>query len=396
MEMVIIYTLSDNKGDIRYVGKTKNETKKRLYAHIKECNTDRKSHKINWIKSLLNKGERPIINIVDEVPVNEWQFWEIYWIEQFRQWGFNLTNQTIGGNGGNGYKHSSENKLKMRSSKLGTKLTDEHKKNISDSVKQSYIDNPELRIVEKTIIIDKDLLYQKYITENLSMPKCGEFFNTSEATIYRNLKENNIEKDKSVWVEQMSKNRKVVYQFNLDGSFIKEWGSPIDASDCLNINRSNIASCCRYVARSAGGFLWSYDVDIDLTKYDRKVRVKDTSRYKAVDMYDINSNFIKSYISITEASIDTGVNNSNIQDCCVGRLKSAGNFIWCYKDEKPKIYKNKTLRSVIQYDMNMNYITDYNSLIDAEKATGAKSNCIQMCCVGSYKSSGGFIWKYKE
>lgn len=46
--------------------------------------------------------------------------------------------------------------------------------------------------------------------------------------------------------------------------------------------------------------------------------------------------------------------------------------------------------------MNMNYITDYNSLIDAEKATGAKSNGIQMCCVGSYKSSGGFIWKYKE
>ena len=46
--------------------------------------------------------------------------------------------------------------------------------------------------------------------------------------------------------------------------------------------------------------------------------------------------------------------------------------------------------------MNMNYITDYNSLIDAEKATGAKSNGIQMCCVGSYKSSGGFIWSVKE
>ena len=56
-----IYTLSDKSGNIRYIGKS-NTPRKRLYSHIIECKTDRKSHKISWIKSLLNKNEVPYCN----------------------------------------------------------------------------------------------------------------------------------------------------------------------------------------------------------------------------------------------------------------------------------------------------------------------------------------------
>jgi hypothetical protein len=57
---VFIYYLSDGNGDIRYVGKTKQFLKKRLYAHIIECKSERISYKINWIKSLLKKGENQL------------------------------------------------------------------------------------------------------------------------------------------------------------------------------------------------------------------------------------------------------------------------------------------------------------------------------------------------
>lgn len=269
MEMVIIYTLSDNKGDIRYVGKTKNETKKRLYAHINECNTDRKSHKINWIKSILNKGERPIINIVDEVPVNEWQFWEIYWIEQFRQWGFNLTNQTIGGDGGNGYKHSSENKLRMRKSKLGTTLSNEQKKKISDSVKERYKENPSYNRNKGNLKVplDRDLLYQKYIVENLSMPKCAEYFNVTETRIFRNLKDYSIIKDKALWTKQCSNNKvaedRIVFQYGLDGKLIKKWNSHLEAANELNIDYKSIMSVCskREGFKSYKRFIWRYNLE---------------------------------------------------------------------------------------------------------------------------------------
>lgn len=329
MKKTFIYTLSDIRGDIRYVGKTNNEIKKRLYAHIIECKSNRTTHKINWIKSLLDKGERPIIEVVEEVNNDIWQEREIYWIEQFRQWGFNLTNLTLGGDGGNGYKHTKISKEKMRSSKLGTKLPEEHKERISNSIKEKYRENSNYnKCCDKIHIIDKDILYQKYIIENLSMPKLSIFFNVSEKTIFNNLNEYGIKKDKSIWLKQLSPHtKKVVLQYDLKGSFIKEWSSLIAIEEELSINKSNIANCCRGIANSVCGFIWRYKdnfIDIDLTKLKKG---------REVVQYSKNNEFINYFESIKEAGLSTGVRSNNIQDCCVGRLKSAGGFIWRYKSD---------------------------------------------------------------
>lgn len=49
-----IYTLKDPiTNEIRYVGKA-NDPNKRILDHIKECKSSNISHKISWIKSLLN------------------------------------------------------------------------------------------------------------------------------------------------------------------------------------------------------------------------------------------------------------------------------------------------------------------------------------------------------
>lgn len=113
-----IYTLSDpDTNEIRYVGKS-NNPKYRLRKHIELSKQDKnKTHKENWILSLLNKNLKPIIEIIDEVSIDEWEFWEIYWIYQFKTWGFNLTNTTTGGGINNGFKgknHSEETKEKCR------------------------------------------------------------------------------------------------------------------------------------------------------------------------------------------------------------------------------------------------------------------------------------------
>lgn len=257
MEKVFIYYLSDIQGNIRYVGKTKNIPRKRLYKHIEECKSDKPTHKINWIKSLLNKGERPIIEVVDEVPEQEWQFWEEYWISQFRQWGFNLTNLTNGGQGGNGYRHTLYSKEIMRKSKLGSKLSEEQKEKISSSVKQKYVDNPNYnRNGNNTkTIIDKDALCKLYIIENLSISKISKKLGFSEKKIWQSLKEYDIIKPKENWIKQLSTHpKKVVLQYDLDGNLIKEWeGIPE-----LGINKSNIANCCRGIVNSAGGYIWKY------------------------------------------------------------------------------------------------------------------------------------------
>lgn len=262
---IFIYYLSDSRGNIRYVGKTKNELRKRLYKHIQESiESKRPTHKINWIKSLLDKGERPIINIIDEVPENEWTFWEEYWISQFKSWGFNLTNLTIGGEGGNGYKHTSHSKKKMSESKLGNKLSENQKKKISESIKKKSSENPNYNHChDKTHIIDKNLLYQKYINENLSLNKCAKFFETSKHTIFRNITEYGFKKSKEKWISQVASHpKKAVLQYSLSGDFIKEWDSVISIEIELGFNKSNISNCCRGIIGTSRGYIWKYKNNI--------------------------------------------------------------------------------------------------------------------------------------
>ena len=196
-----IYKLSDPiTGKIKYVGKS-NDPKKRLSDHIYNC--DRTiTHKNNWVKSLLEKGERPILEILEVVDQSNWERHEIYWIEKLRDEGHDLTNMDKGGQG-----------------------TTRHSYNTIDKLRLIHKERPNYNHCEdRTHIIDKDTLYQKYITENLSLNKCAEFFSVSKHTIFRNITEYNFKKDKSNWIDQLStKEKMIINQYTLDGTFIKKW-----------------------------------------------------------------------------------------------------------------------------------------------------------------------------
>jgi len=254
-----IYTLSDpDTNEIRYVGKT-NTVRKRLYAHIIECKTDRTTHKISWIKSLLSNNKKPNISILDEVENDEWEYWEQYWILQLRSWGFNLTNIATGGICGNDYKRNDDTKIKMRKSKLGTKLSQEHKDNISNSIKMLANENPLYNrgLGNSRIILDKDELYQKYIIENLSLNKCAKHFKCSKKLVFRNITEHNFKKNREDWEHQLSANpKKPVIQYDMMMNKIFEYDSLKDA--VLRTGAHNISSCCLNKIKSSGGFIWKY------------------------------------------------------------------------------------------------------------------------------------------
>jgi len=138
---VFIYTLSDPiTNDVRYIGKT-NDVKFRFNDHIKKSKNN-KTHKDKWISSLLNKGLKPLISIIDTVHEDGWEFWEIFYISLFKTWGFNLVNHTEGGDGGSFKEHTYESKMKMSKSRFGKSrkpFTEEHRKNLSDSAKKKII-----------------------------------------------------------------------------------------------------------------------------------------------------------------------------------------------------------------------------------------------------------------
>lgn len=304
MQTTFIYTLLDPISNIvRYVGKS-NNPKKRLYEHLRNCYSSI-NYKNNWIKSLLSKNTKPILNIVDEVFLSDWEFWEKFWIFKYKKEGYNLTNTDDGGLGLSEHKYNTKEMMSKR-----------HK--IFPNYNKCH---------DKTHIIDKDFLYKKYITENLSIPKISKELGISEKTIFSNLKEFNITKEKVIWKQQCaSHDRKTIIQYDLKGNVVDTYIGLIDIENRFG-KKTNISNCCLGRAKTAYGFIWRYkdnQFDLGLDKLDRNT-------LRAIDQYDLDGNYINSFKSIKSASDITNINDGNIQSCCAERYKSAGGFIWKYK-----------------------------------------------------------------
>lgn len=57
---------------------------------------------------------------------------------------------------------------------------------------------------------------------------------------------------------------------------------------------------------------------------------------------------------------------------------------------------NNRARAVIQYDLEGNFIAEYETMTQADKETGVNFSRISAVCRGRRKTSGGYIWRYKE
>lgn len=120
-----------------------------------------------------------------------------------------------------------------------------------------------------------------------------------------------------------------VYQYNLNGIFIREWVSIIDVQRKLGINQTAISGTCRGIRKTAGGFIWRYSND------DFKNNVAPHKKPgKCIDQYELNGVFIKSWDSINEAAISVNTSPSNISGACTGKYKTAAKYIWKYKNIK--------------------------------------------------------------
>lgn len=133
-DTTFIYVLKDpGTGEVRYVGKA-HDPKTRLRWHLSEKGD---THKINWIKSLKVDGKAPLLEVIDEVPIEYWQQWEAAWIYFFRETGTRLTNAT---SGGDGVEMTEETLAKKSTSIMGEKhpmfgktFSAEARKNMSEA-----------------------------------------------------------------------------------------------------------------------------------------------------------------------------------------------------------------------------------------------------------------------
>ncbi len=134
LSIVYIYTLNDPiTNEVRYVGKSVNPDR-RYKEHIRNCYSN-SNHKNNWIKSILDRGDKPIMEIIEETTSEFWSEREQYWISIFD----NLTNSTLGGEDGT-FTEEVRNKMIINNTgennpMWGKKWSEEQRKRLSEQRK---------------------------------------------------------------------------------------------------------------------------------------------------------------------------------------------------------------------------------------------------------------------
>ena len=116
---------------------------------------------------------------------------------------------------------------------------------------------------------------------------------------------------------------KPVLQYDLNGKFIKKWDCQSDVARAFNIK--SIGFCIDKPTKACKGYMWrSYTGEIELQIEPHNSRL---SSYE-VNQYDMQGRFIRTWDSAHSAADKLGIPFKGISDCCYGRQKSSGGYIW--------------------------------------------------------------------
>jgi len=279
MNVTKIYLVENCYGDPNkiYVGKTKNC---RYRDHRKKFGNDILFTYIDEINSF--KSE-------------EWKPLEIYWIEQFKQWGFEVQNKNAGGGGPNFHKFNIKNKIS---------------KNRKNKGKKQYLQYD---------------LKGNFIKEWKSYSDICFFYRGHSLNISKSCRLPNFQVNGCLWRYKTPN-----YPLKIN-PYIKEKRS--------NESRKKISMLLKNKPKPEGFGDMMREVRLGIQKPEgfgnkisksQKGKKKTGKKFK-VTQYDLEENFIKSYPDIVEAGKQTNSNPSSISKVCRGIFKQTNGFIWKYE-----------------------------------------------------------------
>jgi hypothetical protein len=192
---------------------------------------------------------------------------------------------------------------------------------------------------------------------------------------------------------------KRIIQFDLDGNYIATFASGTGASRATGFSNKGINKCCLKLRKQHRGFQWRYEDEVGSIKKISSIKYPHKP-IRQVVQFDIEGNYIDTFESAGKASKMTGILKSAIYGCCSRKYKGVREFQWRYEDEVGSIKKisavQSSAKSVVQFDLEGNYIYTFESAKKASKISGICQSGIYSCCKGKYKTSGGFKWRFED
>lgn len=111
---------------------------------------------------------------------------------------------------------------------------------------------------------------------------------------------------------------------------------------------------------------------------------------KSVIQLDLDGNFIKEWRSAAEAKKFLGIDNITV--VCNGKRKQAGGYLWKWGENN---YSSK-FRRVAQLSLQDELLADYDSCWEAAQCLNLDASSIYKVCTGKAKTCGGFKWMFSN
>ena len=130
-----------------------------------------------------------------------------------------------------------------------------------------------------------------------------------------------------------------------------------------------------------------------------KARLKANNQESLIFQYDKNGCFIKEWLSTKQIEQETNINSASVGKVLRGIRNSAGGYYW--SNQKVDVLENivpiKSIKKVVQYDLQGNYIATHLNCLEAAKSLDKKDGSfIGKVCKGKRPSAYGYKWKYVE
>jgi hypothetical protein len=137
----------------------------------------------------------------------------------------------------------------------------------------------------------------------------------------------NVEKGGRAAVDKF---KKEVYQYTIDGVFVRAYESRAEAARVTGIVETGISHSTDVTNRSSGGFRW--------TSKRRKLPPFHHQRRRSITCFDLQGKKVRTFNPSVEASeFAIGTHKSNITACCKRKIKTAGGYKWRYSEDSSDV-----------------------------------------------------------
>lgn len=140
--------------------------------------------------------------------------------------------------------------------------------------------------------------------------------------------------EKEMRVHKHKRYRAKVCQIDVNSKeVVARYDTITEAAIAVNGSDGAISDCCNRKAYMSKGYAWAYDedgLDVDGVVAFARSKEKHIGGKRKVLQYDKAGNLIKEWGSMTDAANYYNLKHSNIYNCCKGKQKTAGGYIWKY------------------------------------------------------------------